>query len=73
MRRRACHAKRDGWRRGETAWDGIPRKGVYFEAGIGLGLNRTVVFTSRRKEFDNGHNVHFDTRPDESRLVGRAR
>ena len=37
--------------------------GVYFEAGFGLGLDRTVVFTCREDDFRSGAGVHFDTRP----------
>jgi hypothetical protein len=40
----------------------IPREGVYFEAGIALGLGRQVVFTCQSEAFKD-HGVHFDTRP----------
>ena len=34
-------------------------KGVYFEAGLMMGLGREVIFTCRRDEIEN---LHFDTR-----------
>jgi hypothetical protein len=38
------------------------RNGVYFEAGFGLGLGKTVIWTCRKKDFTL-ERVHFDTRP----------
>lgn len=37
------------------------RNGVYFEAGFGLGLGKTVIWTCRKDNFQE--HVHFDTRP----------
>ena len=37
------------------------RNGVYFEAGFGLGLGKTVIWTCRSDDFQG--RVHFDTRP----------
>ena len=37
----------------------LHRNGVYFEAGMMMGLGRPVIFTCRKDEMPN---VHFDTR-----------
>jgi len=37
----------------------MQRQGVYFEAGFGLGLGRTVIWSCRHDDLPN---VHFDTR-----------
>lgn len=37
----------------------LQRQGVYFEAGLALGLGRTVIWTCREDEINH---VHFDTR-----------
>lgn len=37
----------------------MQRQGVYFEAGFGVGLGRTVIWTCREDDFAR---VHFDTR-----------
>jgi hypothetical protein len=39
----------------------LHRNGVYFEAGFGLGLGKTVIWTCRQNDFKD--RVHFDTRP----------
>jgi hypothetical protein len=38
------------------------RHGVYFEAGLMLGLGRTVIWMANRKEFTEGNGLHFDIR-----------
>jgi hypothetical protein len=38
------------------------RNGVYFEAGFGFGLGKTVIWTCRTGDFMHDK-VHFDTRP----------
>jgi hypothetical protein len=38
------------------------RHGVYFEAGMMLGLGRNVIWMSRREEFEEGSGLHFDVR-----------
>ena len=40
---------------------GSTLNGVYFEAGYVLALEREVIFTCQKKDFNN--KVHFDTRP----------
>jgi hypothetical protein len=38
------------------------RHGVYFEAGLMLGIGRTVIWMCRKDELDRGNGLHFDIR-----------
>jgi hypothetical protein len=38
------------------------RHGVYFEAGLMLGIGRTVIWMCRKDELDKGSGLHFDVR-----------
>jgi hypothetical protein len=38
------------------------RHGVYFEAGLMLGIGRTVIWMCRKDELDKGNGLHFDVR-----------
>jgi hypothetical protein len=38
------------------------RHGVYFEAGLMLGIGRTVIWMCRKDELDKGNGLHFDIR-----------